>query len=90
MAHAVEREPRFREHSFSRTKEEAGLIAQSGLSYLAIVSRAALPHNQSPNSLTGLEQIPQELVVHVVVILDFGSFHKRPQQPRTAIRRSLL
>ena len=33
-----------------------------------------------------LEQIPQELIVDIVVILHFRSFHERSQQPRTAIR----
>ncbi len=37
-----------------------------------------------------LEQIPKELIVDVVVILDFGRLHESSQQARTAVRRGLL
>src|SRR6267378_3813786 len=37
-----------------------------------------------------LKQVPEELVVYLVVILHFGSFHKRAQSTRTAIRGGLL
>ena len=42
------------------------------------------PHTASNDNF--LEQIPQELVIHIVVILHLGSFHERSQKPRTAIR----
>jgi hypothetical protein len=35
---------------------------------------------------TPLKQIPQKLVVHIVVVLDLGSLHKSSQHTRTAIR----
>src|SRR5260370_2154880 len=37
-----------------------------------------------------LEQVPQELVVDVVVILHLGRFDKSSEQTRTAVRRRLL
>src|SRR5947209_7218669 len=37
-----------------------------------------------------LEQVPQELVVDVVVILHLGRLHKGSQQTRAAVRRRLL
>lgn len=38
----------------------------------------------------GLEQVPEELVVNVVVILHFGRLHKRSQLARTTIGGRLL
>src|SRR4051812_39270207 len=37
-----------------------------------------------------LEQVPEELVVHLVVELDFLSFDERSQGPRAAIGGALL
>src|SRR4029077_295395 len=37
-----------------------------------------------------LEQIPQELVIDLVVILNFGGFHESAEMARAAVRRRLL
>src|SRR5579871_2278830 len=37
-----------------------------------------------------LEQIPQELVVNIVMILDFRGLHEGPQKPRAAVGGGLL
>jgi len=82
MARAIEREPGSR-----YTKKQAGLIAQTGPCALVIVSHALLAHNPQSfaAALSALKQIPQELVVDVVVILHFRGFHESPQKARTAI-----
>src|ERR1700730_5957774 len=40
--------------------------------------------------LAKLKTIPQELVVDLVVILHLRSLHERPEEPWTAVSRSLL
>src|SRR5260370_1742179 len=42
----------------------------------------------SPLDLNGLEQVPQKLVIHFVVMLQFGRLHIRAESTRTAISRS--
>jgi hypothetical protein len=52
--------------------------------------------NHNPGALGGgptsifLEQIPEVLVIYIVVILNFGRLHECAQQARTAIRRGPL
>jgi hypothetical protein len=40
--------------------------------------------------IRGLKHIPQELVINLVVILNFGFLHKSTQQPGAPIRAGLL
>ena len=65
----------------------------------SVSTRKTKPHSRqsesgvdtSMNTLErALEHVPQELVVHLVVELHFGSLHKRAEVPRTAVRRSFL
>src|SRR5262249_27396060 len=42
------------------------------------------------HAAVSLKQIPQKLVIHVVVILHLGRFHEGTQQARAAVGRGLL
>jgi hypothetical protein len=82
MARAIEREPGF-------VTKQTGRI---DCSIRPLVFSYSLTCFAAPQSsvlfaavLSTLEQIPQELVVDVVVILHFRGFHESPQKARTAI-----
>src|SRR5260370_25838190 len=52
------------------------------------IKSAGFPHRSGQSK--GLKQVPQKLVVNVVVILHFRRFYERAQQARAAVGRGLL
>ncbi len=79
-------------------RKSAGLLSRRDEDYLKNLRSPSMSKQNAPaearalawQNRSTLEEIPQELVVDLVMILHLGRFDEGPQSPRAAVGGSLL